>query len=631
MIRSITIRLIRKERGIDMKNKNKIIMLAALLLVLVFMLIASGFNSAWGSVEIKDVYYPNSEGGILHAQLFVPKGVSSANPAPAILNMHGGSDYLQTVSNYSIELARRGYVVLSVDAYGSGSSDFVSGSVASNAGAGAGGNSSALKMDGGATIGIEQLLSYKFVDSENIGLVGHSMGGTYIANAALEYADRIKAIMPWGSGSFVDMMKSRDSSEFTFNVGYINAQSDEMVYFATQEEAIKLLDNEQLKTFFGTDTTIEAGKVYGSFEDGTGRVIYTPKTTHIGNIISKDSIGAMVSYFGQAIPAGTTLSSTNQVWIYKELFCVLAIIALVIFVIYLGKVLLEAPAFAGLTRTTIPEVNIGKLPRIMGILICIAVPALTLHWVGLRLASKPATPLMPMNWANNLTWLTVINAAIILIFFLAWYFIAGKKQGNKLAAFGYAEENGKISAKGILKAFIFAICLITVMFAIVNLCYALFKIDFRFWQFGIMPLSVKRVAKVLPYFILFLIAFSITNTVSMAIAGVGKDGGKGSAIKQYLLNWVLGAAGFAIILIVYYAGLSTNNKPPFFLPYPPFATGHPNSLVYSMKTTVLVPTFTILSVTGTAFFRKTKNIYISNFITALIAALIIIGTNAFAR
>lgn len=128
-------------------KKYSIVAVISLVLVFVFMGIAAGFNSNWGRVKITDIYYPNSDGTMIHAQLFVPEGTSSANPAPAILNMHGGSDYLQMVGNYSIELARRGYVVLSVDAYGSGGSDYVSG-VASNAG-GSGGENTALKMEWG--------------------------------------------------------------------------------------------------------------------------------------------------------------------------------------------------------------------------------------------------------------------------------------------------------------------------------------------------------------------------------------------------------------------------------------------------------------------------------------------------
>ena len=472
--------------------KAKSIAVISLLLVFIFMGIASGFNSDWGKIEIRDVFYPNSEGGILHAQLFVPKGVSSANPAPAILNMHGGSDYLQTVTNYTIELARRGYVVLTVDAYGSGSSDFVAGQAATNAGGSASSGSehqSALRMDGGASIGIEQLLSYKFVDQDKIGLAGHSMGGTYIANTALEYADQIKAIMPWGSGSFVDMMKSHESSEFKFNVGYINAQSDEMVIFATKEPPVNLLKSEQLENFFGIDEPIEAGKVYGDFAEGTARVIYTPNTTHIGNIICRDSIGAMVDYFEMAIPSGTTLSNSDQVWMYKEAFCVLATLALLAFIVSFGYVLLDSSMFQTLNNTTeMAAVNTPAWTRLAGLALCILVPILTLHRVGLKVATWAATSFMPMNWANNLVWIMVANALILLVVFLVWHFAFARKAGAKLSTYGFTDDSGRMNIKQILLSLAFACVLMFFVFAVVNLCYAWFKIDFRFWQFGVMPI-----------------------------------------------------------------------------------------------------------------------------------------------
>lgn len=612
-------------------SKAKCFAAISLILVFVFMAIASGFNSDWGKIDIKDLYYPNSEGGILHAQLFVPKTASSANPAPAILNMHGGSDYLQTVTNYTIELARRGYVVLTVDAYGSGSSDFVSGQAATNAGGSAnseGEHASALRMDGGASIGIEQLLSYKFVDPERIGLAGHSMGGTYIANTALEYADKIKAIMPWGSGSFVDMMKSHDSSEFQFNVGYINAQSDEMVIFATNEPPIKLLESEQLENFFGISEPIVAGKVYGDFEEGTARVIYTPNTTHIGNIICRDSIGSMVDYFEQAIPSGTSLSTSDQVWMYKEAFCVLAILALLAFIVSFGYVLLDNPLFVSLNKQSVPAaINAPAWTKLLGVLLCILVPVLSLHRVGLKLATYPATAFMPMNWANNLVWFTVIDALILLVIFLIWHFAFARKAGAKLSSYGFTDDSGKVNFKQILLAAVYAAALMFSVFVIVNLCYAWFKIDFRFWQFGIMPISLHRFSNILGYLLLFLVAFGIMNTVSNAFASLGNSKG---ALLQYVYGWLIGAGGFLVIMIIYYVGLKTTKHPPFFYGAFPFMNGHPNSLVYSMKTTVLVPTFTLISITNTALYRKTKNIYVGWFVAALFAALILIGTNAYA-
>lgn len=611
-------------------KKSSLAAVISLVLVFVFMAVASGFNSDWGKVEISDIYYPNSEGTMIHAQLYVPNGVSSANPAPAILNMHGGSDYLQMVGNYSIELARRGYVVLSVDAYGSGSSDYVSG-VASNAGGSGGETNTALKMDGGVSTGIEQLLIYDFVDQDNIGMIGHSMGGTYVANAALEYADNIKAIMPWGSGSFVDKMKASDPADFTFNVGYINASSDEMVVFATGEKTSALLGDDLLKNFFSTDENIVPGKVYGSFEDGTARVIYTPNSTHVGNIINRTSIGSLLSFFEQAIPTGSNLSSTNHVWMLKEVFSVLGIIALTLFMIFAGFAMVERPVFASVQADVErPVVSSNKWVKIVGIVLCIVVPVLTLHKVGLRLAGISANSLFPMNWANSICGLAVVNAVILLVLFLLWHFLYAKKHGGSMEAYGFTGAEKKVDWRQILRSAVLAVTLVCATYAVVNLCYGIFKIDFRFWQFGIMPVTLGRVKYLLGYLLCYVFAFGVMNMVSIVFADIGTKGGKGSAIKQYILGWLIGAGGYAIVFIVYYVGLKTTQRPPFFFGYPPFANGHPNSLVFSMKTLCLVPTFTILSVVNTALYRKTKNIYVGWFVAALMAALIVITTNAFA-
>lgn len=613
-----------------MKQKSKLVLVISLILVFAFMGIASEFNSDWGNVTISDVYYPNSEGGLIHAQLFVPQNASSSEPLPAILNMHGGSDYLQTVSNYSIELARRGYIVLSVDAYGSGNSDYISGAVASNSGAGKT-STSALKMDGGASLGIEQLLSYKFVDHKNIGLIGHSMGGTYIANAALDYADNVKAIMPWGSGSFVDKMKSTDSSEFKFSVGYINAKCDEMVVFATNAETSALMDDPQLKAFVGTDSTIESGKVYGNFDDGTARVIYTPNTTHIGNIICKDSIASLCSFFEMAMPTSVNIAPDNQVWMYKETFCVLGIIALLMFAISLSYAIADSKVFSAISPTQLTaSVENKSWTKYLLLAICVAVPALTLHKVGLWLATKPATPFMPMNWANNLLWLAVINSAILFAVFLLWHFTYGKKHGSCPAAYGFKSSSEPHVWKLIIMSFVYSAIVIAAIYAVVNLCYALFKIDFRFWQFGIMPITIKRFAHILGYLIGFIFAFGVMNVVSIAFASIGENSSHVGVIKQYVLGWLIGAGGYTIILVIYYIGLKNTHFPPFFLPYAPFVNGHPNSLVFSMKTTVLVPTFTFISILNTALFRKTKNIYVGWFVAAIMAAMIMITTNAFA-
>lgn len=620
-----------KTKGDLWKGKDRIIIVISLVLVFIFMAIASTFNSNGGKVTIRDVYYPNTEGNIMHGQLFVPAGVSSSNPAPAIVNMHGGSDYLQTVSNFSLEFARRGYVVLSVDANRSGASFHEAAAVTTSAGDQ---SVASLRNDGGATVALEQLMTYQFVDQENIGLIGHSMGGTFIANAALTYPDKVKAIMPWGSGSFIDMMKLNDTNDFTFNVGYVNASSDEMVIFATRLRNTRdLLKDELLMKFFSTDEPITAGEVYGSFAEGTARVIYTPNTTHIGNIINKTTVASLLSFFEQAMPTGTNLSANNQVWPMKEAFCILAILSLLVFAISLSYVLLENKVFRPLAINGPSEpMRIGKSAKWIGILIAIAVPMLTYYKVGLPLATIKASKLFPMSWGNYLAWVNLVNAVILLAIFLIWHFAYGRKHGGNLVSYRLStdKERATVGWRQILRTIGFAVSVIFCVYFIVNLCYGLFKIDFRFWQFGIMPISLTRLGFIWGYLISYLIVFAVLNLITISFVGADSDNnGTVGAIKQYSTGWLVGVGGLTLLMLIYYIGLKTTNYPPFFFGYAPFPNGHPNALSYSIKLTTLVPTFTFASILNTALYRKTKNIYVGTFVAALLVAMIVVSVNAF--
>ncbi len=617
-----------------MKNKNKILMAVSLILVFVFMFIASNFNSSFGTVKIKNIYYPDNNGNVLRAQMFIPRGVSASNPAPAILNMHGGGDNLECVGNFSLELARRGYVVLSVDEYGSGFSDYVTGNVATAAGGSGDKSSKETKMDGGASVSVKQLLSYDFVDQNNIGLIGHSMGGSYIANAALEYADHVKAIMPWGSGSFLDLLKKTDPDKFKFSVGFLDGKSDEMIIYATHlKNTSELLQQDYIKTFFGTDKDVVAGQVYGSFENNNARVIYTPSTSHIGNLICPQSVSYLLGFFESAMPTDSGLATTNQHWQFKEAFDILAVIALLCFVVFMGLTLLDGKFYGSLVNDgPQPSVNMRKPMKWIGVLLLMAIPMLTLYSIGLPLTTLKASKLFPMNWSNYFAWLCAVNAGIILVLFIIWHFAYGKKNGGSLQSYGFQLNGGGTRGNWyqVLKAIGFSVTIIFAVYVIVNTCYALFNIDFRFWIFAIKPISVARISYIFGYLIMFLISFGVLNMVSVSFAGLSSDGnGKWGVFKQYAIGWLIGAGGFAIIMLIYYAGLKFNHYPPFFIGYGPFPNGHPNSLTFSMKMVTVVPQFTFVSIMNTAYYRKTKNIYVGWIAAALLLAMIAVTGNAF--
>jgi len=597
------------------------------------MFVASRFFTAGGAISIRNIYYPDNNGNILRAQLYLPKGISATKPVPGIVNMHGGGDNLECVSNFSVELARRGYVVLSVDAYGSGFSDYVSGVVATAAGGSAKTSATTTRMDGGATISLQQMLSYDFVDQKSIGLIGHSMGGSYIANAALAYPDRVKAIMPWGSGSFLDLIKRVDPDEFKFSVGFIDAKSDEMIVYATKlDNTEKLLQQDFLKKFFKTDRDIVANRVYGSFEAKSARVIYTPSTNHAGNLISHESISDLIDFFESAMPTDCSLGDSDQVWQYKEAFDALAIIALLCFIVSMGYVLLSGKLFSSLRIKSPKTVKMSGIVQWTGIVVLVAIPMFTLYSVGLPLTTIKASRFFPMGWGNYFAWLGGVNAAIILTLFLVWHFVYGKKHGGNFQNYGLSIESEGYGGKSlqVVKSIGFAICIICSVYVVISICYSLFNIDFRVWLFAMKPITAERLECICGYLLMFLLVLGVLNMASISFAGLSADDTtRWGVAKQYAIGWAIGAAGYTIILLIYYIGLDANHYPPFFIGYGPFPNGHPNSLAFSMKLTSAVPQFTFASIINMAFYRKTRNIYVGLFTAALLLAMIAVTGNAF--
>ena len=79
-------------------------------------------QSSWGDVNVQTIKFPTQNGQWVVADLYKPFSATSENPAPLIIVIPGFQRSKETLSNLSIELSRRGIVVISIDPYAQGSS-----------------------------------------------------------------------------------------------------------------------------------------------------------------------------------------------------------------------------------------------------------------------------------------------------------------------------------------------------------------------------------------------------------------------------------------------------------------------------------------------------------------------------
>lgn len=92
--------------------------------IFVAMPVANAVQTDFGNVEVTEGFFEDSTTSkALTYKLYKPNDVSESNKAPAVLLLHGYQNDHETSSAFAIELARRGFVCLSLDEYGHGSTE----------------------------------------------------------------------------------------------------------------------------------------------------------------------------------------------------------------------------------------------------------------------------------------------------------------------------------------------------------------------------------------------------------------------------------------------------------------------------------------------------------------------------
>lgn len=210
-----------------------------LLFLLVAAILVSSFAAALvssngGNVKISHLKI-DARGAELDMDLYVPAGVSDSDSLPCVLIAHGRGAIKNMYRGVAEELARRGFVVLNVNAYGMGLSEQP---VSDDGGKGAEEFSF-----GGSPYGMIDALSFarslKYVDATRIAMFGHSFGSGRIS---------VAAAMDAGFYTFNDIMINVLADTFgqTFTEDEIAQNADELA--AARLSADQLTYYESIRT-----------------------------------------------------------------------------------------------------------------------------------------------------------------------------------------------------------------------------------------------------------------------------------------------------------------------------------------------------------------------------------------------
>ncbi|MFX1369909.1 MAG: alpha/beta hydrolase family protein, partial [Promethearchaeota archaeon] len=258
--------------------------------------------------------YTLQSGDGIQIQSIVYTPADTSTNLPGVVVGHGFCENKQYMQLLSIELVKRGFVVVNIDFRGHGSSDGYLGGI--------GGSGLYLDM----LAGVEYLESLGYVD--RIGLAGHSMGGGTSMITALQNPSRINATVAIGALS-------------TFSsYGNLSGVPNLLAAYALYDQGITQEDGlDFLRAYTGYEQ-VEIGTLYGDFGAGNAtKVSVSSNSEHLLEPIDSAIIFEAVQWFEYAFngaPA-TDIQLTSQYLITSLLISLIGLLmVLFAFMAFLG-------------------------------------------------------------------------------------------------------------------------------------------------------------------------------------------------------------------------------------------------------------------------------------------------------
>jgi len=452
------------------KKAAWIALVICLLITLGAMLLASQVQQDFGKVDISNVTFDNPNGILVRAKLLRPK--RDSNPAPGVVYIHGYQNNRETSDAYAIEMARRGFVVLAIDAIGRGNSGNPGDLVDPN-----------FDPTFGGETAFKYLKSLPYVDSDRVGLMGHSLGAEMVYTIALE-DPTVRALVISGFAYKGDATLDRPQNMLMI-FGQYDEYRERMT--GTNDVAAEWMSSHQTRAAIG-EGVLDFGVTYGDFATGTARKVVLLPVIHIKESHSQEGVAAAVAWMREALEPDPALwvDPESQIWEIKEYATLVAMFAGLFSVMPLGSLLIETKTFRELKGKvtdiyTCPSKEVWRHATINGVLIWLYLPIILILF-ALHVYVIPIDKLFPMMMVNGTVWWFLWINIIGFFILRRWYRQKNKKAGLRWYDLGISFETDKFVLDWAIlrKTAVLGLLLFACVYALEHILEAIFIVDYRF-------------------------------------------------------------------------------------------------------------------------------------------------------
>ncbi len=553
------------------------LIVAGLIIVLAGGFLAQLIRTSDGT-SVRDIRFTGTNGTVMSALLYVPKNATPTTPAPGILAVHGYINSRETQDGFAIEFARRGYVVLSLDQTGHGYS-----------------GGAAFSNGFGGPDGLQYLRSLQMVDTGQIGLEGHSMGGWTVLAAAAAMPDAYSSIVLEGSSTGAPFAQE-GSTIWPRNLALVFSRYDEFSKLMWDvDRAQDVPTSEKLKAVFGTDAAVVEERLYGSIDDGTARKLYQPGTTHPGDHFSTTAIGNATQWFASTLKGGTPRPVSDQIWYWKEFGTGIGLVGFVMIMLGVFDALVRLPAFASIRTKATPAADYRDNRWWRAFAVNTALPALLFYptFVAAFLF-LPASSLLPQAITTQITLWAVVGAVVSLFI--------GR----------FMRRPVDTHQSDWPESILLAVATVVAGYGALWLVDQLFLTDFRLWVVAVKLPDFRQLGIAAIYVAPITFAFLVMIRSLSSTTVRGDQGG-----LQYLAAILTLTTGFIVMLSVIYGV--------FFMTGTLITAFDPLSTVIALQ---FVPVLSAVAIIGIFTWKRTGSYRPGGLIAGILVTLYVVAGTA---
>ena len=605
-----------------MKKSTRILLAVALCLCLISGIFASLVQSSFNTVTVEDFKVIVDDGRYVNGQIYIPKDASPDNKLPLIVLSHGSYNNLEHQDQNMIELSRRGFVVISSDAYCHGSSSIPD---------------AGLEVTNMQHVIDYAVASYTFIDKDKIGVSGHSMGGQISSVTVSHYFEQaargegenlVSAICTVGYDPQYTPYEFEGVEEpvpVAIDWGVIAAKYDEWFFTAETGDPRQYLESDAARSFVEQlegvtlDGAVENHKVYTGTIDGEEyiRVINQNTEIHPLNHFSKASCRDLINFFYEVfgVPSGhTKIDANNQIWQWKEFFNLVGLVGIFLFLFPFASLLIHGTKFfeelAQPEPAPAPALSDGSKKAKYWITYAIntILPALLVVPVAYKLVGKESfVPFTYGKWfgepnTNELAaWTLVVGLALLVVFLISSRI--GSTEKGTPACWGV-----KVSGRVIWKSVLLAALTVFTAYVILFTNDLIFNTDYRIWVIDMRVFNVQKLLYFVAYFPAWVV-FYLVN--SLLVNGGNRVEGR-PEWRTLLISCIGNIAGIAVLIFIQYHGIIANGTFAF----------NSMRIVNLFPLVFLIPVGTIVS---RRFFKETGNIYAGSLVIAFLYCMMTVA------